>query len=138
MALTDAHAAGLVHYAGLEAVWLEAAEAILAGDAIHVAADGTAKLALATVGTAEEAHLVATQDAATGEQVPCVPACYLRGGRITDATIGVPVYLAEGTSDGQYTETKPATSGDVNTAIGITISATELLLFPGFTTKAVA
>ena len=50
------------------------------------------------------------------------------GGRISGMTVGNPLYVAEGTDNGKYTETAPTTSGDATKIVGYSISATEAVI----------
>ena len=47
----------------------------------------------------------------------------------TGATPGGYVYVAEGTDNGEITQTAPSTSGDADTISGIALSATEVMFF---------
>ena len=62
-----------------------------------------------------------------GEEVP-VSASPVIGG-YSGATAGGYVYVAEGTDNGEITQTAPSTSGDANTIIGMAISATDVMFF---------
>jgi hypothetical protein len=101
------------------------AEACKRGDVLGYSSGW--KRALATVGTAIQGRVVALKDGAIGEEIP-VSHCAVVDG-YTGATVGGYVYVAEGTSYGQITQTAPSTSGDCNTIIGIALSATEILFF---------
>lgn len=85
------------------------------------------KRALATAGGVIQGRLVALKDGVSGDVIPVSP-CPTVGG-YTGATVGGYVYVAEGTSNGQVTQTAPTTSTDANTIIGIALSATEILFF---------
>ena len=86
------------------------------------------KRALATVGTAIQAKLIAGEDAITGEVITAYGSAKMSG--YSGGTPGAAVYAAEGTSYGCVTETAPATSGDCNTIIGLILTATEIMLWP--------
>ena len=101
------------------------AEACKAGDVLGYSSGW--KRALATVGTAIQGRVIALRDGATGEEVP-VSANPVIGG-YSGATPGGYVYVAEGTNNGEVTETAPSTSGDCNTIIGIALSATSVMFF---------
>jgi len=94
------------------------------------------KRALATTGTAIQAKLVAGEDGATDQVITAYLSAVVSG--FTGTTPGAPIYAAEGTSYGCYTESAPATTGDCNTIIGLAISATEVLAFPGNRVESVA
>ena len=85
------------------------------------------KRALATTGSVIQGRLVALADGKNGEEVP-VSANPVIGG-YSGATPGGYVYVAEGSNNGQVTQTAPSTSGDANTIIGIALSATEVMFF---------
>lgn len=139
MAFADSHTGGVCRevFGGGGMVMRDVDEDVEEGDLLFQRTTGTVKLALATVATAEQAHYVAGQKAASGTKVPCLPAAVVSG-RISGASIGSPVYLAEGSNDGQYTQTAPSTTGDVNNPIGFAISATEIFVCPAFSPKTVA
>ena len=96
------------------------------GDPIGQDANGAWKRALATTGSVVQARLVALQGGDSGEVIEAVRSCRLSGGRITGATQGNAIYIAEGATAGLYTETKPTTSGDADTVIGEAVDATTL------------
>ena len=85
------------------------------------------KRALATTGSVIQGRLVALADGKSGEEVP-VSANPVVGG-YAGATAGSYVYVAEGSDNGEITQTAPSTSGDANTVIGVALSATEVLFF---------
>ena len=85
------------------------------------------KRALATTGSVIQGRLVALADGQSGEEVP-VSANPVMGG-YSGATPGGYVYVAEGSNNGQITQTAPSTSGDANTIIGIALSATTVMFF---------
>lgn len=141
MALTDNQGAQVdadvtLDYAGVEAIPITLAGPVSKGDVLGYAAGW--KRALATVGTAIAGRLIAGASGVTGDVILAYPACILRGTRISGATVGVPVYVAEGADNGEYTEVKPSTSGDVNSPVGLSLSATELYLCPMFIPSTVA
>ena len=85
------------------------------------------KRALATTGSVIQGRLVALADGENGGEIP-VSANPVIGG-YSGATPGGYVYVAEGSNNGQITQTAPSTSGDTNTIIGIALSATEVMFF---------
>lgn len=99
------------------------AEACKRGDVLGYSSGW--KRALATAGTAIQGRVVALKDGAIGEVIPVSPRAVVDG--YTGGTAGNPVYVAEGTSNGQITETAPSTTGDCNTIIGYMLSATVAL-----------
>jgi len=100
--------------------------AVKTGDALAYSAGWTR--ALATVGTATQTRLIALQPGEGGDVIEVAQIALIAG--FTGGTPGNPLYQAEGTAYGQYTETAPSTTGDVNTIIGRIISATEVLATP--------
>jgi len=87
------------------------------------------KRALATVGTAIQAKLIAVEGGVSGDEIEACKEAVVAG--FTGGTVGGLLYLEEGTGvGGGYTETAPATIGDVNTIIGYILSATEILASP--------
>jgi len=85
------------------------------------------KKALATTGSVIQGRLVALAEGKNGEEVP-VSASPVIGG-YSGATAGGYVYVAEGTDNGEITQTAPSTSGDANTIIGMALSATDVMFF---------
>ena len=85
------------------------------------------KRALAATGSVIQGRLVALANGENGKEVP-VSANPVIGG-YSGATPGGYVYVAEGSNNGQITQTAPSTSGDANTISGIALSATEVMFF---------
>jgi len=85
------------------------------------------KRALATTGSVIQGRLVTLADGKSGEEVP-VSANPVIGG-YSGATPGGYVYVAEGSNNGQITQTAPSTTGDANTIIGMALSATKVMFF---------
>ena len=85
------------------------------------------KRALATVGTAIQGRLVAVKGTPSGGKGPVAASCTVTG--YSGATPGGYIYVAEGTSYGQVTQTAPSTTGDCNVIIGIALSDTDILFF---------
>ena len=81
---------------------------------------------MAITGSVIQTRMVALQGGDSGEVIEVVRGCRITGGRITGATGGNSIYAAEGGTAGLYTETKPSTSGDADTAIGQAVDATTL------------
>ena len=107
-------------------ITLKAGESCVAGDALGYNAGWMR--ALATVGTAIQTRLIALEAGSGGDVIEVCNAAILGG--FTGATAGNPLYQAEGALSGEYTETAPTTTGDVNTVIGRILSATEILVTP--------
>ena len=110
---------------GPEAPTVTLAEACVRGDVLGYSSGW--KRALATTGTAIQGRLVALADGAVGDVIPVSPNPVVSG--YADATPGSYIYVAEGTSNGQITQTAPTDAGDCNTIIGVALSATKVLFF---------
>jgi len=108
---------------------------VLAGDAIGYATGW--KRALATVGTAIQPKLIALESGVSGDVIEVSREAVIAG--FSGGTVGGLVYLEEGAGvGGGYTETAPATTGDVNTIIGYILSATEIYVAPSVRAGSVA
>jgi hypothetical protein len=103
------------------------AEGCKAGDMLGYSSGW--KRALGTVGTAIQGRLVAGEDGVSSDVITAYRRAVVSG--YTGGTAGNPVYVAEGTDYGKITDTKPSTSGDVDTIIGYTVSAAVVTLEPG-------
>jgi hypothetical protein len=86
--------------------------------------------ALATTPNQIYAMAVALMDGVTGDVIQVCFGKTKLGGRLSGMTPGNPLYCAEGTDDGQYTDTAPSTTGDVTTIVGYSVSATEAIIDP--------
>jgi len=125
MAFADAQSGGTILEASY-AVEVTLAGACVKGDLLGYSSGW--KRALATVGTAIQAKCVAAMDGQIGDKIVAYFGKVRLGGRLSGMTIGNPLYAAEGTSNGQYTETAPTTSGDCNKIIGYSCAATEAII----------
>ena len=95
------------------------------------------KRALATVGTAIQAKLIALEGGVSGDVIEVCREAVIDG--FTSGTAGGLLYLEEGAGvGGGYTETAPATTGDVNTIIGYILSATAVFAAPSVRAGSVA
>lgn len=110
------------------------AEACKAGDILGYSSGW--KRALATTGTAVQGRLVAGEAGASGDVITAYRRAVVNG--YSGGTAGNAVYVAEGTDNGQVTETQPATTGDCDTLIGYMASATVAALEPGSRTDSTA
>ena len=126
MAFADAQIGGRVLH-GSAPCRITLAGACVAGDLLGYASGW--KRALATTGTAIQGRLVAGEDGAIGDVITAYREAVVDS-RISGATAGNPIYGAEGTDNGKYTETAPNTTGDCDTILGVALDATTLLLFP--------
>lgn len=108
---------------------------VAAGDAIGYASGW--KRALATVGTAIQGKLIALEAGVSGDVIEVTTAAFIDG--FSGGTAGGLLYVEEGAGvGGGYTETAPATTGDVNTIIGYVLSATEVYAAPSTRAGSVA
>ncbi len=110
------------------------AEACKAGDILGYSSGW--KRALATTGTAIQGRLVAGEAGASGDVITAYRRAVISG--YSGGTAGNAVYVAEGTDNGQVTETQPTTTGDCDTLIGYMASATMAALEPGSRTDSTA
>ena len=133
MALTEPTAGRTIDEAAF-AIKLTLAEACKRGDLLGYSSGW--KRALATVGTAIQARFVAAEDGVSGDVITAFGNVKMSG--YSGGTPGAAVYAAEGTSYGCVTETAPTTTGDCNTIIGIILSATEIVLTPGYRVPSLA
>jgi hypothetical protein len=85
------------------------------------------KKALATTGSVIQGRLVALTDGKSGTEVPVSANPVITG--YSGATAGGYIYVAEGTDNGEITQTAPSTSGDANTIIGMALSASDMMFF---------
>jgi len=95
------------------------AEACQCGDVLGYS--GGWKRALATVGSVNQARLVALKGGAAGEEIPVAPDPVVSG--YSGATPGAPVYAAEGSAFGQISQSAPSTSNDANTILGLALDS---------------
>lgn len=126
MALTEASPTNRIVLNSSGRCRITLAGTVIAGDALGFSTGW--KRALATVGTAIDTELVALEDGISGDVIEAA-ACAELGG-FSSATPGNPLYQAEGTKNGEYTETEPTDTNDVNTIIGRILSATTILVKP--------
>ena len=135
MALTDAQTPAVIKE-GLCPAKITLAGTVTRGDAIGYSSGW--KRALATTGSVVQLRGVAGDDGVSGDEITAFFGPTLVSGRISGATVGGAVYVAEGTNNGKYTETAPSTSGDATTQVGVAISATEILVTPNANPDSVA
>jgi len=136
LAFADGQTAAKIDY-GENATTIELSGTVKKGDAVGWSSGWVR--ALATVATAIQMRCVAGEDGESGQKIKAYFGKTLLGGsRLSGGTAGSALYVAEGTSNGKYTETAPTTTGDCNTIIGYMISATEATLIPGRNTDSIA
>jgi len=136
MAFADAQANCVIDY-GEDESTITLAGTVKVGDAICWSSGWVR--ALATVATATQLRCVAGEDGVSGKQIKVYfGKLLLSGSRLSGGTAGSALYVAEGTSSGQYTETAPTTTGDCDTIVGYMLSANEAVLIPNRNTHSVA
>jgi len=136
MAFADAQDNGIVVF-GTEPVTIKVAEAVVKGDCIGYS--GGWYRALATTGGVIQMRYVAAQDGVAGQEIRAYGGVvYVAGTRFSGGTAGGALYVAESTTDGQYTQTAPTTTGDADKIVGYMLSATEAILIPNHNDDSVA
>ena len=128
MALTDNTTGGRIVDGLVLGVRIVLSDTCEVGDMLGVSANTWVR-ALATTPNQVDARMVAGQSGVSGDEI--VAYAIAKIGGLTGMTKGNSVYVAEGTLKGEVTETAPSTTGDVNAPIGISLSATEWLAYPG-------
>jgi hypothetical protein len=108
---------------GPEGYAVTVAEAVKEGDILGYSSGW--KRALATTGSVINPQLIALKDTASGKMCPVANEAIVTG--YSGGTPGGLIYLAEGTSYGQVTDTAPSTTGDVKTIIGVLLDAATIL-----------
>ena len=135
MAFGDSQANGVIDFGEDETV-IKLAGAAKVGDAIGWSSGW--KRALATTGTAIQLRCVAGENGATGQRIKAYfGKTLISGTRFSGGTAGSALYVAEGTSNGKFTETIPTDVGDCTTAIGYVLSANEVVVLPNRRTDSV-
>lgn len=128
MAFLDSQVESTIYYGEAPAQVLLAGTATK-GDALGYS--GGWKRALGTAGGVIQIRCVAGESGVSGQTIVVYfGTCKLGGGRFSGATAGGAVYVAEGTSNGMYTQTIPSTSTDATTTVGYAINATDLMITP--------
>lgn len=128
MSFSDTQDNATLDYGEDEAI-ITLAGATVIGDAVGWSSGW--KRALATTGTAIQLRCVAGENGSTGQRIKAYfGKTVISGSRFSGGTAGAAMYVAEGSDNGEYTETKPTTSGDVDTVIGYVLSATEVVVLP--------
>jgi len=136
MAFGDSQASAIIDY-GEDESEITLAGAAKAGDALGWSSGW--KRALATVATAIQLRCIAKEDGSTGQQIKaCFGKVLISGTRFSGGTAGAALYVAEGTSNGKYTETIPTDTGDCTTKVGYMLSANEAVILPNRQSDSVA
>ena len=127
MALTDAQSGGTILDSSIP-VQITLAGSCVKGDILGYSSGW--KRALATAGSVVQGKCVAAMDGMTGDNIIAYFGKTRIGGRFTGGTVSGAVYVAEGTANGQYTETAPTTQNDATKVIGVITAATEIVVDP--------
>ncbi len=128
MAFADAQSGAVIHHGESPAPILLAG-AVTKGDAVGYS--GGWKRALATAGGVIQMRCVAAEDGDIGQTIIAYFGDVdIGGSRFSGATVGGAVYVAEGTSNGMYTQTAPSTTSDSTKIVGYATAATRLQLTP--------
>jgi hypothetical protein len=127
MALTDAQSGGTILDSTIP-VQITLAESVVKGDILGYSSGW--KRALATVTAVIQGKCVAAMDGKSGDKIVAYFGKTRVGGRISGATVGAEIYVAEGAAYGQYTETAPTTAGDSTKIVGVIVAATEIVVDP--------
>ena len=135
MAISDSQSNADIFY-GSEPAVITLKEAVTKGDAIGYY-NGWRK-ALATVTTVYQMRCVASEDGVTSQDITAYFGLVIMGGRLSGGTAEAALYVAEGSSSGQYTETAPTTTGDANKKVGSMITDSVAILFPNVNDDSVA
>ncbi len=135
MAFGDAQTTGRFAYTESPAT-IELVGTVSLGDALGY--DGGWKRALATSGSVVQLRCVAGEDGVSGQRITAYFGTCLIDVRISGATPGGAMYVAEGSDDGEYVQTAPSTSGDANTIVGYALTATRIAIVPSLNVDSVA
>uniref|UniRef100_A0A6M3LL31 Uncharacterized protein n=1 Tax=viral metagenome TaxID=1070528 RepID=A0A6M3LL31_9ZZZZ len=136
MAYADAQSGAIIHYGGSPGT-VKLGGVVSKGDAIGISS-GVWVRALATVTTVVQLRAVAAEDGATDQEITAYFGIVIMGGRISGATAGGALYVAEGSDSGEYIQAIPTTTGDATTVVGYMLSATIGVITPSFNTDSVA
>ncbi len=128
MALTDAQSGAIIFH-GESPASIKLVGAVNKGDAIGFS--GGWKQALATTASVVQMRCIAAEDGAVGQTITAYFGdTEIGGDRFSGSTVGGAIYVAEGSSNGKYTQTAPSTAGDSTKIVGYAISTTKLLISP--------
>jgi len=136
MAFADAGTAATI-FEGEGEGTIELSGTVVKGDILGYSSGW--KRALATVDTAIQGRCVAAEPGVSGQRIIVYfDRVVLGGSRFSGATSGGAVYVAEGTSNGMYTQTAPTTTGDCDKIIGYAVSPTVLVITPSYIIDSIA
>lgn len=127
MAFGDDQSAATILY-GEEPTTILLKDTVVAGDILGLS--GGWNRALATTGGVIQGLCIAAEPGDSGDKIRAYFGRVLMTGRFTGGTNDASLYVAEGTDDGQFTETAPSTSGDANKKVGVVVDAVTILAFP--------
>jgi len=127
MSLTDDTTGGRIIKQGIAPARILLADTVEVGDMLGYSSGWVR--ALATTPSQVDARLVAGQAGVSGDYIIAYAIAVIGG--LTGMTAGNSVYVAEAALKGEVTETAPSSTGDVNAPIGISLSATDWLAYPG-------
>jgi len=127
MAFGDAQTAATILY-GSEPATILLKDTVVAGDILGQS-DGWNR-ALATTGSVIQGRCIAAEPGGTGDKILAYFGRVIMTGRFTGGTDDAPLYVAEGSDDGQFTETAPSDSGDANKKVGLVLDAVTIMAFP--------
>jgi hypothetical protein len=136
MAFADAQTGALI-ISGESPTSIKIVGSVSKGDAVGFSSGW--KRALATAGGVVQMRCVAAEDGVDDQTIIAYFGdCIIDGDRFSGATANGAVYVAEGTSNGMYTQTAPSTATDSNKIVGVAISATRLHISPQVNVDSVA
>ncbi len=128
MAFADAQKNAVIDYGEDETIVLLAGTAKI-GDCLGWSSGW--KRALGMVSSIIAMRCVAGEDGESGQRIKVYfGKTNISGSRLSGGTAGSALYVAEGTDNGEYTETAPSTTGDSTTKVGYMLSANEATLIP--------
>uniref|UniRef100_A0A6M3J2C5 Head decoration protein n=1 Tax=viral metagenome TaxID=1070528 RepID=A0A6M3J2C5_9ZZZZ len=135
MAFADSQASAQIFYGDGEAS-IELAGTVTKGDILGNS--GGWKRALATVSSVVQGRCVASEDGVSGQRISAYFGTVLMDDRLSGGTKGSALYVAEGTDNGEYTETAPTTTGDANKIVGYMVGASLAVIRPNMNDDSVA
>ncbi len=135
MAFSDAQT-GAIIYHGESPAPIKLAGTVSKGDAVGYSSGW--KRALATVSSVVQMRCVASEDGVADQVITAYFGAVELGGRFTGATAGGAMYVAEGTSTGQYIQTAPTTTGDSDKVVGYAMTALRATIHANLNVDSVA
>lgn len=135
MAFTDSQAAATIIF-GSEPAEILLKDTVVEGDILGQS-DGWNR-ALATTGSVIQGRCIAAEPGGTGDKIIAYFGRVIMTGRFTGGTKDAPLYVAEGSDDGKFTETVPSDTGDATKKVGIVLDAVTILAHPNRDADSVA